>query len=621
MANSELRMENADLEKLSKLARYYCLISTTAAKSGHLTSSLSAVDLMVGLMFGGFFRFRLGDPGFANNDRLVFSKGHAAPLLYALFALAGEISEEELKHLRSFDSPLEGHPTMRFRYTEAATGSLGQGLSIGVGMALNAKMLDKLPYRTFVLLGDSEMSEGSVWEAMQAAAYYKLGNLVGIIDVNGLGQRGETMYGQDVENYRRKVEAFGWKAVVIDGHNTEEIREAYRQATEQPDVPVMIIARTVKGKGVPEWEGQNGYHSKQLTEEQLGMVLEQMGGVDKNIRGVTAAPEDKEPQQREQTVKKEIGFAVGDMIATKKAFGMGLMSVLEQNPQLVVLDGEVSNSTHTDIFAKQVPDRFFEMFIMEQNMLGVAVGMSARMKKPVVSTFGAFLTRAFDHIRMAQYSETNMLVAGSYAGVSLGMDGSSQMALEDLAMMRAIRESIVLYPADAVATVKLLELAAVMPGISYLRLTREETPVLYGEDEMFEIGGSKTLKQSEKDVVTVVAAGITVVEALKAYEQLYGEGIMIRVIDLYSVKPVDAETLRKAVRETRALITVEDHYAAGGLGEAVVSALAGEGIGVPVHQLAVKKMPRSGKPRELLRYEEIDAEAIVVKVREVLSNE
>ncbi len=606
---------NTKLNELAKLIRYYSLVSTTEAGSGHPSSSLSAADLMAGLMFGGAFRFDPDHPEHPNNDRLIFSKGHASPLFYSLWAAAGKVTEQELMTLRKFGSPLEGHPTTAFRYTEASTGSLGQGLAIGLGMALNAKFIDKLPYRTYVLLGDSEMSEGSQWEAMEIAAYYRLDNLTGIIDVNRLGQRGETMYGHDLSVYEKRVSSFGWETIVIDGHSMTEILGAYEKAFSTEGRPVMIIARTVKGKGVSFIEDENGWHGRALKKEELGRALEELGQVDTSIRGEIRRPDDLQPEKQEPRKLAEISYTAESPVATRRAYGNALARIFPRFQDMVVLDAEVSNSTFSEIFKEKYPDRFFEMFIAEQNMVGAALGLSRRGKIPFVSTFAAFLTRAFDQIRMAQYSDANIKFCGSHAGVSIGEDGSSQMGLEDIAMFRALLGSVVLYPSDAVSTEKLVEDAARRQGIVYIRTTRGSTPVIYERDEKFPVGGSKVLRESDEDTVAVIGAGITLHEALAAYEELKSQGIFIRVIDLYSIKPLDRKTLKQAAKVTKAMITVEDHFAEGGIGEAVRSEMAD--VDIPIHSLAVRKMPKSGKPNELLDYEEISKDAIVRKAREL----
>lgn len=608
------------LKRLAKLIRYYILTATTHAGSGHPTSSLSAVELMSGLLFGGVFRYDASTPDHPNNDRLIFSKGHASPLFYALWAAAGNLTEDDLMTYRHFGSRLEGHPTVAFPYAEAATGSLGMGLSIGLGMALNAKYLDKLPYRTYVLLGDSEMAEGSQWESIQLAAHYKLDNLIGVLDVNRLGQRGETMYGHDLSAYEKRISAFGWATFVIDGHSFPEVLNAYQRALDVPDRASMIIAGTIKGKGVPEVEDKNGWHGKALDKEELERALQALGGVDTSLRGEILKPEGLTPEKPASGKASagnvvEMPYRMGDPVATRNAFGNALRRIYPEFQAIVSLDAEVSNSTEAETFNQAFPGRFFEMYIAEQNMAGAAIGLARRKKIPFVSTFSAFMSRACDQIRMSQYSDANIKFVGSHAGVSIGEDGPSQMGLEDLAFFRTILNGVVLYPSDAVSCEKLVEEAAKHDGIVYIRTTRGKTPVIYDTAEAFPIGGSKILRKSDQDIAAVVAAGITLHEALKAYDVLKKEGILIRVIDLYSIKPVDANTLRAAAGDTRAIITVEDHYAEGGLGEAVRSAF--ERCPVPVYSLAVRKKPKSGKPEELLGFEEISQNAIIAKVKRV----
>ena len=607
-----------ELEKLAKLIRYYILVSTTEAGSGHPTSSLSATDLMTGLLFGGIFRFDIHNHDHPNNDRLIFSKGHASPLLYSLWAAAGILSENELMNLRKFDSPLEGHPTAAFPYAEAATGSLGQGLPIGLGMALNARYIDMLSYRTYVLLGDSEMAEGSQWEALQIATHYGLHNLIGILDVNRLGQRGETMYGHDLDAYSKRISSFGWKTILIDGHSFSEILAAYERAFHILDKPVMIIARTIKGKGISFLEDRNGWHGKALNKEELSEALKELGSVDKSITGKILGQDDLKPEEKMPGEAPEINYPMDKPVATRKAYGNAIARIFPEFPDMVVLDAEVSNSTYSEIFSKKYPERFFEMYIAEQNMVGTALGLAARGKIPFVSTFAAFFTRAFDQIRMSQYSgpRANIKFAGSHAGVSIGEDGPSQMGLEDIAMFRTILNGVVLYPSDAVSTEKLVKEAAEHKGIVYIRTTRKDTSILYHEKENFVIGGSKVLRKSDKDIVTIIAAGVTLHEALAACDELKKENISIRVIDLYSIKPLDEATLNEAAMDTRALITVEDHFLEGGIGEAVRSALAEHTV--PVYSLAVRKMAKSGKPGELLDYEGISREAIITKVKELI---
>ena len=604
------------LQELTKLIRYYILLSTTEAGSGHPTSSLSAVELMTVLFFDGILKYDLKNPDNPLNDKILFSKGHASPLFYALFAAAGKVTEDELKTLRKFGSRLEGHPTLAFPYTLTPTGSLGQGLSVGIGTALNAKYLDKTMYNTYVLLGDSEIAEGSVWEAIQLAAHYKLNNLIGILDVNRLGQSTQTLYGHDVKTIAKKVEAFGWNVITIDGHSIPEIQKAFAKAKESTDSPVMIVAKTFKGNGVSLVQNKDNWHGKALNKEQFEEALKELGTINKDLTGKVLKPKTTSIAKQISTQVPQPQYEKGSNVATRKAYGDALTRILPQYPEAVVLDAETSNSTYSAKARDVDPNRYFEIYIAEQNMVGIAIGLSRVGKIPFLSTFAAFLSRAFDQIRMSQYANANIKVVGSHAGVSIGEDGASQMGLEDITMFRTLIGSVVLYPSDAVSSERLLEEAAKHTGLVYIRETRSETPVIYDNNELFSIGGSKTLKKSPTDVVTVVSAGITLHEALKAYEELKAEGIIIRVIDLYSIKPLDEKTLKKAGKETQALIVVEDHYEAGGIGEAVASALSEEAI--PVYSLAVRKMPRSGKPLELLDYEDISARAIVKKVKTLL---
>ncbi len=593
---------------LTKRVRRDIITMTTTAGSGHPSSSLSATDLMTTLLFGGHFRADLSNPEYPNNDRLIFSKGHAAPLFYALYAAAGKVSDEELLTLRNIDSNLEGHPTRLFPYTEVPTGSLGQGLSVGVGMALYAKS-QKLSYKTYVLLGDSEMAEGQVWEAMQLAAHYKLNNLIAILDVNRLGQRGETMYGHNVKSYQKKAAAFGWETIVIDGHNLKAINTAYTKANKSKH-PCMIIAKTVKGKGVKMIENKEGWHGKALSEKEAAVAIKQFGVVEDIIGKIKMPVQIKNAELRMQNKKTNYKLPVTSYTkstATRHAYGNALVILGKTLSNLVVLDAETSNSTGAETFKKTDKKRFYEMFIAEQNMVSTALGMSRRGAIPFCSTFAAFFTRAYDQIRMTAYADTPLVLVGSHSGVSIGSDGASQMALEDIAMMRAIEGSVVLYPSDAVATEHLVFAAAQQKGVTYIRTTRAETPILYSQKETFPVGGSKTLRSSDKDVATVFAAGITVHEALKAYEELKAQGVLIRVVDMYSIKPLDVEVIKKACAETKALIVVEDHHREGGLYEAI----CGSGVVMrPTYSLAVTKRPHSGSMEELLRLEKIDARAI-----------
>lgn len=604
------------LQNLAKLIRYFIIKSTTAAGSGHLTSSLSAVDLMTVLFFKGFFRFDAENPDYRNNDRLIFSKGHAAPLLYSLWTAAGKISEKELLTLRQFGSRLEGHPMPSFPFIEAATGSLGQGLSVGVGLALNAKYLDKLSYRTYVLLGDSEIAEGSVWEAIEIAAYYKLDNLIGIIDVNRLGQRGETMHGYNLRAYQKKLAAFGWNTIIVDGHNIQKICIAFEKAKKNKGRPLMLIAKTLKGKGVKLVENKKGWHGKVLNAAEAEKAIKKLGKIDAAWRGKISAPQAIKIKKTTLIIKPAVSaLDFGNKFSVRKAYGLSLTEIYPKYPEIVALDAEVSNSTFAEIFKEKYPKRFFEMFIAEQNMVGVALGLARRGKIPFVSTFGAFFTRAFDQIRMSRYSNANIKFVGSHVGVSIGEDGPSQMGLEDIAMFRTVLNSVILYPADGWAMRRLVEKAAKHRGIVYLRSTRNETPIIYSAHDVFEIGGSRVLKSSGDDKITLIGAGITLFECLAAAEEMEQCGIKARVIDLYSIKPLDEKTLVKAALETKIIITVEDHFKEGGIGEAVAAVLSGK---ARVISLAVEKMPKSGKTAELLNYEEISKATIVKLVKSVV---
>jgi transketolase len=614
-----------ELESIANKLRIHSIVATSEAGSGHPTSCMSAADLTAAVFFYAM-RYDVANPKNPMNDRFVLSKGHAAPLLYAAWAEAGAFPVERLKTLREFTSDLEGHPTPRLPWVEVATGSLGQGLSCGVGMALNGKYLDKTGNNVFVLMGDGENAEGSVWEAAEIASYYKLDNLIGIVDVNGLGQSQRTMYGHDTEVYRRRYEAFGWHALSVDGHNVAEIISALDEAMAIDDKPSVIVAATKKGKGVSFAEDKDGWHGKAFKKgEELDRALAELQPKIASADGLKMKP----PEGRTVSASSgngapakaasASGYAIGQQVATREAYGDALARLGDTNPLVVALDGDTKNSTYSEKFMKAHEGRFFESFIAEQNMVGAAVGLSAMGKIPFASTFACFLTRAYDHIRMAAVSQANLKLCGSHAGVSIGEDGPSQMALEDLAMMRAIESSTVLYPSDAVAAEHAVRLAAEHRGIVYIRTSRPKTPVIYSTDEEFAIGRAKVIKQTGDDKATIVTSGVTLFEALAAHDQLKAEGIAVRVIDLFSVKPVDEETLRASGRETNNLvITVEDHAAWGGLGDAVASAISPSGI--RVYQLGVREVPRSGKPEELLAAYGIDRSAIVSAVKSLVSN-
>lgn len=604
-------MTTSDLTKLAAQIRANIIRSTTGAGSGHLTSSLSAVELITGLMFGGIFRAELKKPDYPNNDRLIFSKGHAAPLLYSAYVVAGALPRAKLGLLRRFNSPLEGHPMPKFRYTDAPTGSLGQGLGIGVGEALAAK-ISRLTYRTYVLLGDSEMAEGSVWEALEIASFHKLDNLVSVLDLNGLGQSGSTMLGHDAATMAKRVSSFDWETMIVDGHDVEKVIVAYAKAKKVRGKPVMIIGKTIKGKGVSLVAGKEGWHGKVLDKIQAQQALKDLGKIDDTIRGLVALPEKRQPIFPSKKVSKVMKYKLGQMVAPRDAIGHALVRLAPAWTKLVVLDGEVKDSTRTEYFAKKFPKRFIEGYIAEQNVVSMAGGLAARGLLPVFATFSAFLTRAFDQLRMNQYAGTHQVYVGTHAGVHIGQDGASQMGLQDIAMFRTLEHSRILYPADAVTAEALTEKALKGSGMIYLRATRAELPVIYKTTQRFVVGGNNVLRKSASDLATIVAAGVTLHEALKAADLLAKKKINVRVIDLYSIKPIDAATLKLAARQTKHLIVVEDHYPEGGIAEAVRSAL-GKDAGC-VTSLAVRKTPHSGKPEELLAYEGIDATAILKEV-------
>ena len=577
---------------------------------------MSAADLMA-VLFAKYLRYDFDRPDDPRNDHLVFSKGHASPLLYSLFKAAGAIDDAELLTFRKLGSRLEGHPTPILPWVDVATGSLGQGLPYGVGIALAGMRLDRLPYRVWVLCGDSEIAEGSVWEAFEHAWHERLDNLTAIIDVNRLGQRGETMHGWNLESYVSRAEAFGWHTIAIDGHDVEAIDGAYTEAIATKGRPTVIVAKTIKGKGVKAVENKDGFHGKALDDPEA--AIEELGGIRNIVIDVAKPDFEGSPQEFETSPLELPQYELGDEVATRKAYGDALAAVGAARGDVVALDGEVSNSTYAEIFAKEHPERYFEMYIAEQQMVAAAVGIQVRGWKPFASTFAAFFTRAYDFVRMAAVSRADIRLCGSHAGVSIGEDGPSQMGLEDLASFRAVHGSTVLYPSDANQTAQLVEAMADLDGIAYLRTTRAATPVIYGADEAFEVGGSKVVRSSDEDEVTIVGAGITLHEALKASDALAADGIAARVIDLYSIKPVDESTLRAAAEATAGrIVTVEDHWPEGGLGEAVLSAFADAEERARVIQLAVREMPGSGKPDELLAAAGIDADHIAQAARRLI---
>jgi len=602
------------LEDVATQLRIDSVRATTAAGSGHPTSCASAADLTAAVFFDAM-RIDPDYPRDPVSDRFVLSKGHAAPLLYAAWAAVGVIDRHDLTHLRQIDSDLEGHPTPRLPFVDVATGSLGQGLGVGLGLGLGARLAGT-DARIFVLMGDGEIAEGSVWEAAQLAAHATVDNLIGIVDVNALGQSGPTMLEHDVRAYQRRFAAFGWRTLVIDGHDMTQITTALRRAMRGRGAPSVILARTVKGKGLPGVEGLPGWHGRALPNDVAEKVIAEL----EQRRHHLPPPPVRKPRRRplpKPTVKPVGGRPATGEQATREAYGGALVRLGEVDPRVVALDGDVKNSTFAEKFKERFPERFIECFIAEQNMVSVAAGLAAQGFVPFASSFACFLERAADQIRMAGISRSNVKLCGSHAGVSIGEDGPSQMALEDLAFFRAIPEAVVFYPGDGVATDAAVQLAAQRKGLVYIRTTRGKTPAIYPEDAAFTVGGLKVLRRSEHDRVAIVAAGITLHEALAAHDELATAGIAVCVIDLYCVKPVDAAALLEAARACpQGVLTVEDHYAEGGIGAAVLEAL-GES-GVKVQRLAVREIPRSGPPKKLLERYGISRAAIVTKVRELV---
>jgi transketolase len=608
-----------ELKEKTKLVRKWCLISTTEAGSGHPTSCLSAADLAT-VLFDQHFTYDIQNPLNLYNDRFVLSKGHAAPLLYTLFGVGGAYPLEELKTLRKFGSRFEGHPTPKFKFAEAATGSLGQGLSVGAGLALLAKR-EKLPYKTYVLLGDGELAEGQVWEAANFASYHGLNNLIAIADINRLAQSGETMFGHQVEKYAERFRSFGFEVMMIDGHDLEQIEQAFEKAVQNSSgKPVAIIAKTIKGKGVSFVEDKDGWHGKALKSEELQHALQELGKIDDDLRFNFKKPSQTQlPEIPDKVQPVELDFEKDKTYATREVFGETLAKLGKQNKDIYVLDGDVKNSTFTEDFLKTFPDRFVECYIAEQNMVSVAAGLSRLGKIPFVATFGAFLTRSADQIRMARVSETNIKFVGSHVGVSIGEDGPSQMGLEDIALFGAMPDTIIYQPADAVAAVKLTSLMVEETGFCYMRTLRPKTPVLYSQEETFETGGSMILRKSGQDALTIAATGITVFEALKAADELEEQGIPVRVVDCYSINPIDKDTLAACLEDTRlpVLITIEDHFIHGGMGDFAIAALATLDKPHEVIKMGVGKISRSGKMDELLDDAGIGAAQLVSKVKEL----
>ena len=609
-----------ELAEKSNLIRKWCLVSTTEAESGHPTSCLSAADITT-VLFDRYFTYDLGNPLNLYNDRFVLSKGHAAPLLYALFGVAGAYPLEELKTLRKFGSVFEGHPVPEYKFAEAATGSLGQGLSVGAGLALVAKR-EGYPNKIYVLTGDGELAEGQIWEAANFAAHEKLDNLVVILDINRFGQSQETMFGHNIEEYIKKFKAFDFEVIDIDGHNYEEIDQALQVAQKSTGKPIAIIAKTFKGHGVSFIENKDGWHGKALNKEELEKALKELGPINENLRFQLKKPQqNKLPSQTIKISDTRMTFDKGKEYATREVFGDVLAKLGDQNKEIYALDGDVMNSTFTQTFKKEHPERFVECYIAEQNMVSVAAGLSRVGKIPFVATFAAFLTRAADQIRMARVSEANIKFVGSHVGVSIGEDGPSQMGLEDIALFGTLPGAIVLQPSDAISTAKLVPQMASHQGFAYMRTLRPKTPLLYTNEDSFTIGGSKVLRESPNDYLTVAGTGITVFEALKAADELQKENISIRVLDCYSIQPVDLNTLKKCLNETeqRILITVEDHFIHGGFGDFAAAALSDtQG---QVIKMAVRKISQSGTKDQLMNDAGISAAHIVTKVKSVLKKQ
>jgi len=616
------------IELLSDIAhrlRIHSIEATTASNSGH-PSSCSSISEIMSVLFFHTMRYNPKEPRNPANDRFVLSKGHAAPILYAAWAEAGLVDPNELKNLRKLDNPLEGHPTPKLSFVDVATGSLGQGLSAAAGMAFVGKNLDKADYRVYCLCGDGESAEGSVWEALAFGSYYKLDNLVNIIDINRLGQSEPTMYQHNVDVYQRRVEAFGWHPIVVDGHDVSALVEAFNAASQVRGKPVCILAKTFKGKFFPDIEDSPAWHGKPLGKQSDAVI--------KAVRALIKNPSDKLAYQlvnirapsapaRQVDItnirlSKEPAYKLGEEVATRLAYGTGIVKLGENNQNVIALDGDVKNSTYSIKFKEAFPDRFVECFIAEQNLAGVAIGAATRDRTVAfASTFAAFWSRAFDQIRMGAISQTNVNFSGSHVGCSIGEDGASQMALEDLAMFRAVPSATVFYPSDAVSTERAVELAANTRGICYIRTSRPNTPVIYENNESFEVGRAKVVRRSDSDVCTIVAGGVTLHEAIKAAKALGERGKNVRVIDVFTVKPLDWQTILKNVQETNnRVITVEDHYPEGGIGDAVASELLLHAPNVPLtyRRLAVKSIPYSGQPQELLERFEIDSNAIIKAV-------
>nr|XP_003216952.1 PREDICTED: transketolase-like protein 1 [Anolis carolinensis] len=626
MASNFPKPEEKSLQALRDAAnrlRLHSIRATCASNSGHPTSCCSAAEIM-SVLFFHTMRYKPQEPGHPSNDRFVLSKGHAAPVLYAAWAEAGYIKEPELLKLRKIDCDLEGHPTPRLPFVDVATGSLGQGLGAACGMAYTGKYFDKASYRVYCLMGDGESSEGSVWEALQFGFHYKLDNLVAIFDVNRLGQSEAAPLKHDTDMYRKRCEAFGWNTYVVDGHNVEELCRALWQASQQKGKPTAIVAKTFKGRGISGVEDADNWHGKPIPKDKVESVLNSIQSQIQTNKVFSIQPPAQDvPEISYKDIKMPSppAFKIGEKVATRKAYGLALAKLGNANSHVVALDGDTKNSTFSELFKQAHPERYIECFIAEQNMVSVALGCAARNRTiAFASTFAAFFTRAFDQIRMGAISQTNINLCGSHSGVSIGEDGPSQMALEDIAMFRTIPGCTVFYPSDAVSTEHAVCLAANTKGICFIRTSRPETPTLYSQEEKFEIGHAKVVRKNDADKVTVIGAGVTLHEALKAADELAKQGIHIRVIDPFTIKPLDANTIISNARATGGrIITVEDHYKEGGIGDAVASAVSGE-PSILVQSLAVSGVPRSGKPEELLDLFGISAKKIIAAVKSTFAN-
>ncbi|HVJ82027.1 MAG TPA: transketolase [Planctomycetia bacterium] len=610
---------SAALQDMANRLRLHSIESTSKAGSGHPTSCCSMAELMAVLFFD-VMKYHLKDPRNGANDRFVLSKGHAAPILYAAWAEAGLFPIADLLKLREFSSDLEGHPTPRLPFVDVATGSLGQGLSAACGMAYAGKYLDRIPYRVYCLMGDGESQEGSVWEAASFASHYQLDNLVAIVDVNRLGQSEPTMVQHHMEIYQARFSAFGFNAIVIDGHDVDAVRKAFAEAAATRDRPTAILAKTFKGHGIPGIDDQEDWHGKPLgdkTDAALSYLHSQLTGAAEGLGPVAPAGNSPLPAKKAISIPAP-AYAKGEKVATRVAYGNVIAKLGAVDPRVVALDGDTKNSTYSIKMREKFPDRFIECFIAEQNLVGVGVGLGARGKIPYVSTFACFLSRAFDQIRMAAISQANVKFVGSHVGVSIGEDGPSQMALEDLAMFRAIPNLTLYYPSDAVSAERACELAANQHGMAFIRTSRPATPVVYDNDETFEIGRAKVVRKAPNDRITLIGAGVTLHECLKAADLLAKAGIPVRVIDPFTIKPLDRDTILSNCWDTGGLVlTVEDHYPEGGIGDAVAGEL-GDVAGLTFYKLAVRDIPRSGKPDELLDKFGISAAAIATKVKTIL---